>query len=183
MRSPFSWTVLAALLLTPFSAGHASGPLAGVPKTYCENHVGDTNVHEYGPPLLFHPTLPPEERTFDGSVGDCNGDGIPGDPDGHKEYSASETLFAAGPNALLCHGEAPHHPEFPTIHATDATGAPVGFLVYTLRTSLFFPCDGAAFEGIVSCVGSCHVPFPPGFDGLYHVSVDLPSPAGHVWTT
>lgn len=190
MRSAFLWAAAALLLAIPFSAGHASGPLAGVPKTYCEDHLGDTNVHEYGPPLLWlPPSLPRPPRAFDGSLGDCDGDGIPGDPDGHAEYSASEVRLASAYPWFGCPTETPHHPVNPTVHATDATGAPVRFSVYTAGGAHpLFPCEESpVLQDWRDCFGSCYVPFPPGGDGLYRVylaPLDVPPPfAGHVWTT
>lgn len=166
-----------AVFATPLALAHFPD---GTPKEFCEMAV-DTYVHDYGPSNL---ALAAGYR--DGNVlGDCNGDTIPLDFDGHAEWGpgaarlSSDTGDGATFGSLFCYGEVGHHASPPLIDVTDVVvGAPVSFVVGVDQTG---GCGTFLITQSVSCVSSCTPPFGPGTDGVYYVFV-VGAQAGHVYS-
>lgn len=185
-----SWIfVCAVFLATPFAHAHIDGGLNGTPKSYCE--WWDTNTHEYGPPVEGWLIA----GLTDGSVPDCDWDGVPGG-DGHFEYmSGGAILLAESWSSWECYGAWGDHPYFPYVTVTDLVlGGSLPFTVAADGADEFYPC-GNGF--ILPCQGdqtppACDagdqwitidpllegepfkpllVDFPPGADGAYLVFV------------
>ena len=170
--------VAAILLAAPFSLATAQTPPAGVPKLHCETDPADRKVHAYAAaPSLF-------VASVDGSVDDCDGDGIPGDGDGHPEFGYAGAHLAAGENAMVrCHGSHADHPQYPLVTVVDdVLGSDVTFEVwaYVGGPEPLDDCGWYDADYAMECVGSCRVFFPSGPDGFYHVRVLGTS--GLIWT-
>lgn len=158
---------LAALLAAPFAFA-SPAPYKG----YCESPE-EWGHHSYlagnGALLL----------SYDGNVtGDCDGDTVPGDFDGHLEGGVGGALLTAGPEDPAfpgCAVESPHHSS--VIHvAANFLPSGVGFDVGADND-----CDGVT-DVAVACIDSCTPAFPPGADGAYAVFVDLCCGKGQVYT-
>lgn len=169
--------LLALALVAPLALAHNP---AGSPKNYCEAPF-EWNTHDYGP-------LANGQFVFIGvdgnQAGDCNGDGIPGDYDGHHEWASGGAFLLAennpgpgGPGTIACFNEPAHHPYFGPITVIDAGPSPyVGFYVAVDTVSILStsPCGDNIDDMWEICYGTCFVTFPPGLDGSYHVRVGVP---------
>lgn len=142
----------------------------GSPRTYCES-PGDSS-HEYdssaGMGILPISTSP---AAVDGNKDDCDGNGVPNDPDGHREFMyggaiLQSTLPTACPTTLWA-----EHASYPIVYVTDYVLASVTFTIAV--DSVGGSCGDGIFDVTVTCTSSpCSAPFPPGLDGTYHVLVD-----------
>lgn len=180
-----------ALATAPFAYAHEP---AGTFKNYCED-PSEWGTHDYVVAVGFATFLPQ-----DGNIGgDCDGDTVPADYDGHVEWAAGGSWLSvnsgdgATGGSLACYGEEGHHPDFGPFTVTDfVLGRTLPFRVESDTASLVPPTDPTApacgdFQTDAStlCVDTCIVTFPPGLDGVYYVFVgDVVSGAvgtlGHV---
>lgn len=170
--------VLGLLFLAPLAVAH----FPATPILQCQ---GPTRVHEYQLPggayvgdHTSETTVSLDVVTQDGNTEDCDGDGIPLDYDGEREWGLGGAWLAVDGRASWCADTAPHHPAFGPITVTDNLLNPVHFLVVADDTSdpTLFPCgDGflspVTGDAMAHCVSSCTVTFPPGADGGYWVVV------------
>jgi hypothetical protein len=175
-------------LLAPLAYAHEP---KGTQKNYCE-YFSDWAFHDYQTDFsAFFLVL-----GIDGNqAGDCNGDGLPGDYDGHHEWAYGgawllvESGFglpsvdpSVGAGTLYCFREWGHHPYFGPIYVDDtAFGSGTAFRVAADNvdlTGLGEGCGDGFMDTWTDCVGSCAVTFLPGLDGSYHVHVS--GTAGHV---
>jgi hypothetical protein len=169
-RLALLWASL--LLAAPLAYAHDP---AGTPKNYCED-PSEWGVHDYAPPstgrLIF--------LGQDGNIaGDCDGDGIVADFDGHLEFAFGGGWLTAADVDPACNVETAHHPVFGPISVTDVVlGNTVVFRVASDTVNLVPPTDPAApdcgdfvADNVTNCVGSCTVTFPPGLDGTYPIFV------------
>lgn len=182
---------LALLLATlPATDAHRGSDLPnGTPKPYCEWFWDDKMAHDYASPATGVLLGPP----LDGNAEDCDGDGLPGDMDGHYEWAVGGAWLVARPDATLCGWPWPDHPEFPDVWIRDTVltfqlGQPVVFHVYadTLNNLPAHDpgapdCGDLESDHGVTCVDLCTVPFPAGLDGTYQVYVE--GTMGHVGAT
>jgi len=144
------------LLLSPIGFAH----IPPGPKNWCES-PSEMHVHDYWPSGYYANGDPghmwvyegPDNHgdsnflhgPWDGNVlGDCNGDTVPLDPDGHKEFAIAGAILAADDGGVYpsgfwagaswgsdaCLGEMADHVPGTLISLTDtATGGAVGFSV------------------------------------------------------
>jgi hypothetical protein len=185
--------LLLAALLAIAPMGVAHDPV-GTPKNYCED-PSEWDVHDYAPVSV---------RVFnflgwDGNVvGDCDGDGLGYDFDGHYEWASGGAMLLAESGdgvtggASACYVTTADHPVFGPFTVTDAVlGSGVSFLVGADTVNLVPPtsgpdCGDGILDATSTCIGTCTVTFTPGLDGAYFVNVGslaFPGTAGHVCTS
>ena len=177
MNKSFLLALAAALLAAPLALAHNP---AGTPKNYCED-PSEWNVHDYGP--LGTGSLIALGQ--DGNIlGDCNGDTIPADYDGHVEWALGggwlsvDSGDGATSGTIFCYGEVGHHPVFGPITVDDVVfGQTVPF---TVGADVDPGCGDFITDVHQDCVGTCFVTFPPGPDGAYVVYVGPVGVAGHI---
>lgn len=173
--------IIATLLMAgPLTFAHTNGGTYGTPKTYCEYHVGDMNVHDYAhgsttPYFIIGP--------IDGNVEPC----AAGESDGHGEFAIGGAVLLAsegttpGSGATTCFGYQPDHSPYPDVWVFDHTW-PSGVLFMVAADMTSFPqpdptggqidCgDGIPEVNTGYCIDHCSVSFPPGTDGAYYVFV------------
>lgn len=184
MRAPFPLLLLAALAAVPLTNAHVTGEY-GIPKTYCENLVGDTGTHDYGPVAVstfaFAPT--------DGSLGDCDGNGSILDEDYHREFAQGGAVlltcdFACGwtgfgDGAALCWGQPADHVAGTSISVFDRALGPVAFTIGTDNFGGSGNCGDNLIDNMQSCFATCVPVIPPGADGSYQIFVT--GTLGHVY--
>jgi hypothetical protein len=162
------WSAL--LLAAPMAFAHDP---PGTPRNYCED-PGEWGVHDYGPPATGRLILLGSDSNV---AGDCNGDGIPADFDGHLEYAFGGGWLTVN-TVPDCNAEVGHHPA--TLITVDdvVLGETVAFRVAADTVNLVPPTDPnepdcGDFQTDVSmmCAGSCTPGFPPSIDGTYVVFV------------
>ena len=188
---------LALLLLgAPLAFAHA--PLSGTPKNYCED-PSEWNVHDYGPPATGLLAIRPPIISDGNILGDCNGDGVPADFDGHSEFALGGAWLMADSGdgstggSVACYGEVAHHPFFGQFWAfDDVFGAGIPFTVASDTLNEVDPgtvpdCGDFTTDNHHTCFGMCIVTFPPGLDGAYIVYVGdvltgAPGTLGHIGT-
>ena len=183
--------MLATLLAAPFALGHIP---EGTPKDYCEEPY-EWEFHEYVSPADGRFLAPPADGNLSG---DCDVDGVPGDFDGHREWTPGGAWLAArsepgwslegqyGGGSVECLGETAHHPVEPSIWVSDvALGWQVRFRVAAdhlhVGAASWPSCGDFEAEVSLDCYASCNVPFPPGLDGAYLICVE--GTQGHVMTS
>lgn len=169
MSNAFLIVLAAALLAAPLALAHEP---RGTPKNYCEP-TSEWSVHEYG--------VLPLTRHNGGGVG-CGSLG-----DGHAEYDftgAGALILAesgtglpsqGGSGSLYCYGTwADHAPYGPATVDDLVLGSGAAFDVAADTVDVAAVGNGCGdFQDdvLVSCIGTCTVPFPPGLDGAYRVYV------------
>jgi hypothetical protein len=159
-----------ALLAAPFTGAHSEG--GG--RNYCED-PSEWQSHDYGygtGGLIV-------SNGADGNIaGDCDGDGVPADFDGHIEFAYGGAYLSAG-DSPSCNSERAHHPRFGPFSVSDlVNGETVSFFVAADFINAVPPTDPAApncgdlqMDKATLCVGTCTVTFPEGLDGMYVVFV------------
>lgn len=203
-----------SLLAAPLVYAHdGGGGVAGTPDPGCERGT-DWADHDYGPPATGSVPQGLRDGNLDDCDGDFNEFGltcwneeiaredVDGDTqvcerfdhDGHSEFATGGAwlLVDSGDGvaggSLLCYGEAGHHPAFGPFFVSDLVwGAVVDFTVESDlvdASGLGDPCGDFQSDASALCGWDCVVPFPPGLDGSYRVSVgpDFPGTRGHVCT-
>ena len=183
-RKLLTSAVAALLLAVPLAAAH---DLAGTPKLHCESGA-EASTHDYGAPAAGGVLW----GFADGNRDDCDGDGTPGDYDGHSEWGLGGAWMLAGEGdgvtsgSTACYGEPAHHALYGPFSVQDVVlGAGASFVVAADDLNPIGPdpitgADCGDFEADrgALCTGSCVVTFPPGLDGSYQVYVQ--GTAGHV---
>lgn len=143
---------------TPDPGTHTYGPGTGVPRV-----ARDTNVWS-----------------------DCDGDGIPGGYDGHRDYALGGAMLTAALSPGCNDGDVVDHSPFPYVQVSDdilgMLSLSTPFTVATDTVNNLPPLDPGApncGDGEVDfsahCLDACWVGFPPGLDGTYHVIVQASS--------
>lgn len=186
-RTPLLCLAL-ALAATSLSSAHA--PM-GTPKTHCEAFL-EWSVHD---------VLPPIERaggpSADGNLGDCDGDGVPKDFDGHADHAVSAALIlvdsgagvpsphpSTGAGTWFCYGAEGHHPAYgPFWSFYNVALLDVGVDSVDI-TGLGQGCGDLQMDHVETFVSGscpCAVTYPPGLDGSYHVILADPHPGTHLF--
>ena len=178
MNKSYLLAIAAALMAAPLAFAHEP---VGTLRNYCED-PSEWTTHDYGPPGDGHLIALGSDGNL---VGDCNGDTIPADYDGHLEWALGGGWLAADSGdgvtggSIVCHGEHAHHPQFGPISVFDAVqGATLTFWVAADTINLVPPTDPSepncgdfeSDEG-ASCTNACTVTFLCGLDGTYQVYV------------
>jgi hypothetical protein len=201
MNRLYAASLALALATLPLALAHSP---AGTPKNFCES-TWDWGEHDYGPPATgyyvrrgideyWRPVGPSGApgpslgvASGDGNlVGDCDGDGVPGDYDLHGDWAIGGAVLQVATTA--CSSEWGHHSMFGPISVSDVVlGYTVPFFVGVDTVGLLpGSCGDHVVDFGVSCIGTCTVTFPPGLDGTYVVFVGdvafgVPGTYGHVY--
>lgn len=184
MRAPFVLLLLAALAAVPLSNAHLTGD-SGIPKLYCENVAGDWGTHDYGPVAVstfaFMPT--------DGSIGDCDGNGLIGDEDFHREFAQGGAILLTcdfgcglsgfGDGAPVCWGALADHKIGTPISVFDRALGPVSFTIGTDNFGGTGNCGDNLIDNFQPCFATCVPIIPPGADGSYQIFIT--GTLGHVY--
>lgn len=120
---------------------------------FCET-TANWPVHHYAPPAPGSPFRL-------GPIDTCTGG------DGHGETGLGGAWLAAGPGSLACYGEPAHHPAFGSITSWDDLLGAGATMEVGIDTSP--GCGDFLIDQSVLCIQTCHMPFAPGPDGVYHV--------------
>jgi hypothetical protein len=169
MSKSFLIAIAAALMAAPMAFAHDP---AGTLKNYCE----DPSEWGVAPPASGNLIFLGQDGNL---AGDCDGDGIVADYDGHIEFAFGGGWLSAGDDVPECNPEAAHHPRFGPFTVVDAVnGAGTqAFAVASDFITLVPPppgepdCGDFESDEVTECVGTCTVTFPEGLDGTYQVYV------------